>query len=137
MRHQLATRFVVVLTVVLALAVVLWAALARTATAPAAAPSAADRTSSVLELDGDVDRGRDIFLDTPGRACASCHSFERLDVDADGGPPIEALEVSPRDTVASLLEGTVPTHDDERYEHLLSNQQIADLVALLEDAGNG
>jgi mono/diheme cytochrome c family protein len=132
MRHQLATRFVVVLTVVLALAVVLWAALARTA----AAPTAEDRTASVLELDGDVERGRDIFLDTPGRACASCHSFERLDVETDGGPPIEALEVTPRETVASLLAGTVPVHDDEGYEHLLSNQQLADLAALLEDAGN-
>jgi hypothetical protein len=90
MRHQLATRFVVVLTVVLALAVVLWAALARTADAPAAE----DRTASVLELDGDVDRG-------------------------------------PR------LEGTVPVHDDEGYEHLLPNQPIADLVALPEDASNG
>jgi mono/diheme cytochrome c family protein len=132
MRHQLAIRFVVVLTVVLALAVVLWAALARTA----AAPTAEDRTASVLELDGDVERGRDIFLDTPGRACASCHSFERLDVATDGGPPIEALEVTPRETVASLLAGTVPVHDDEGYEHLLSNQQLADLAALLEDAGN-
>lgn len=133
MRHQLTNRFVIVLTAVLLVAVVAWAGLAQTATTP----DSQDRTETALSLTGDVDRGRDLFVDTPGRACASCHSFGRLDVDADGGPPIEALELTPRDTIASLVEGTVPVHDEHDYEHLLSNQQLADLAALLQESDDG
>ncbi len=132
MRHQLTTRFVVVMTAVLVVSAVAWAGLARTV----ATVDGEHRTEAVLGLTGEVDRGRELFLDTPGRACASCHSFEALGVVADGGPPIEALDPTERETIASLLEGTVPAHDDYDYGHVLSNQEIADLAALLRDVGD-
>lgn len=132
MRHQLTTRFVVVMTALFVVALVAWAGLARTVSTV----DGDDRTETVLGLTGDVDRGRELFLDTPGRACASCHSFDALGVDADGGPPIGTLDSTQRETIASLLEGTVPAHDDHDYGHVLSDQQIADLTALLHDTGD-
>lgn len=130
MRHYLTTRFVVVLAVLLVAAALLWAALARTVVDPAREA----RTETILELTGDVDRGRELYIDTPGRACASCHSFDALDVSVDGGPPIEALRPTEWETVASLVEGTVSAHEEYEYEHRLSNQQVADLAALLSEA---
>jgi mono/diheme cytochrome c family protein len=130
MRHQLTTRFVIVLSAVLVVAAVAWAGLARTV----GSADDADRTETVLGLTGDVDRGRELFLDTPGRACASCHSFAALGVDADGGPPIESLDPTRQETIASLLAGTVPAHDEYEYGQVLSHQQVADLTALLHEA---
>jgi mono/diheme cytochrome c family protein len=130
MRHQLTTRFAIVLSAVLVVAAVAWAGLARTV----GTVDGEDRTETVLGLAGDVDRGRELFLDTPGRACASCHSFDALGVEADGGPPIESLDPTRQETIASLLAGTVPAHDEYDYEHVLSDQQIADLLAVLHGA---
>lgn len=130
MRHQLTTRFAIVLSAVLVVAAVAWAGLAGTV----GTIDDEDRTEAVLGLAGDVDRGRELFLDTPGRACASCHSFDALGVEADGGPPIGSLDSTRQETIASLIAGTVPAHDDYDYGHVLSNQQVADLAALLDEA---
>jgi mono/diheme cytochrome c family protein len=130
MRHALTTRFVIVVTALLVLVVIAWAGLARIA----AEDLGEDRVDEILAVDPSIDDGRELFVDTPGRACASCHSLAAAAIDADGGPPIDALEPTARTTIESLVSGTVPVHDEEGYGTILSHQQIADLAAYLEDA---
>lgn len=127
MRHHLSLRFVVIVTVLLAAAVLVWVVLAQTVVDPVGEA----RSDAVLELTGDAQRGEQLYTDAPRRPCASCHSFEVLGVSAEGGPPIEALQPTEREVVVSLLEGNVPAHEDYDYEDQLSNQQVADLAALI------
>lgn len=130
MRHALTTRFVIVVTALLLLVVIAWAGLARIA----AEDVGEVRVDEILAVDPSIDDGRDLFVDTPGQACASCHSLAAASIDADDGPPIDELEPAARTTIESLVSGTVPVHDEQGYGTILSNQQIADLAAYLEDA---
>jgi cytochrome c6 len=129
-RHEMTTRFALVVTAVLLLAALAWVGLAGTLND--AEPTA--RSDRILALEPRTEEGRDLFTDTPGRACASCHSLAAAGVETDDGPSLDDLEATAATTVASLVEGTVPVHDDEDYGNLLSNQQIADLAAYLEEA---
>lgn len=52
-----------------------------------------DRTDEILGLDPDVDNGRDLYVDTPNRACAGCHAVPAFGIESDNGePPGSALQ---------------------------------------------
>lgn len=131
MRHALTTRFVIVAAVVMLAASVLFATLANVVDEDAAP----DRTDEILGLDADIERGRDIYTDVAQPACASCHVLVEAGItEADGGPSLDDLEPSAEVTIRSIVGGTVPAHDEQGYQHTLSNQQIADLADYLEEA---
>ncbi len=48
-------------------------------------------------------------------------------------PSLDALRPSARLTIDSLVAGTVRAHDAQGYEHHLTNQQMADLAAYIEE----
>jgi mono/diheme cytochrome c family protein len=132
MRHALTTRYVVIATIVLVVASGLFALFANIG-----GPGTEDRTEVILGLEPRVEEGRDIYTDVTRPACASCHSLADAGVDTSGGPSLDDLAPDAEATIRSIVGGTVPAHDDEDYEHSLSNQQIADLAAYVEQVAGG
>ena len=96
-----------------------------------------DRTTAILGLEGDIDTGRELYVDTPNRACASCHAVPAQGIQSDnGGPPLTAVDTDARTTIASIVEGTVGAHDAQDYTNVLTDQQIADIAAWVEAVGD-
>ena len=126
MRHALTARFVIIALVVAVVAGGLFAVFANLGDDP-------ERTEEILALEGDFDTGRDLYVDTPGLACASCHAVPAEGIESDnGGPPLHAVDTDARTTIASLVEGTVGAHDAQEYEQLLSDQEIAHIATWVE-----
>ena len=97
-----------------------------------------DRTDEILGLEADVENGRALYLDNEARACVACHAVPAEGLEADnGGPPLTAVDTDARTTIASIVEGTVGAHDSQGYADVLTDQQIADIAAWVEDVGEG
>ena len=96
-----------------------------------------DRTDEVLGLEGDVEQGRALYMDNAAQSCAACHAVPALGIESDnGGPPLTAIDTDARTTIASIVEGTVGVHDAQNYTDVLTDQQIADIAAWVEDVGD-
>ena len=97
-----------------------------------------DRTDEILGLEGDVEQGRELYMENPARSCAACHAVPALGIESEnGGPPLDAVDTDARTTIASIVEGTVGAHDSQGYADVLTDQQIADIAAWVEDVGEG
>jgi len=126
MRHTLTTRFVVVAASVAVLAAVLFAVLANL---PA---DVAARTDVVLALEPDVANGPALYSEFTQPTCATCHTLANAGAQSDRASSLDALRPPARVTIESLVGGTIRAHDAQRYEHNLTNQQIADLASYIE-----
>jgi cytochrome c6 len=126
MRHALTTRFVVIAAVVALLAGALFAVLANV---PGGGP---DRTEVILGLEADIANGPALYNEITQPACAACHTLADAGAESDRASSLDALRPSARATIDSLLRGTVRAHDAQGYEHVLSNQEMADLAAYIE-----
>ena len=89
---------------------------------------------------GDPEAGSNIFTNVADPACSTCHAFGPADSDATVGPNLD--EVLQGQSPESILESIVnpsaeitPGFDDlmpKDYAEQLSTQQLADLVAFLQ-----
>ncbi len=131
MRHTLTARFVLVAGVIALLAAAVFAVIANQE------DGGVSRTEVVLGLDPEVANGRDVYNTIAQPSCASCHTLQDAGAESDRASSLDVLVPSARDTIDSLLAGTVRAHDAQGYEHHLTNQQMADLAAYIEAvAGN-
>ena len=126
MRHTLTARFVFVVAGVAVLAAVLFAIVANL---PSDAPA---RTDVILALEPDVANGPALYGELTRPTCASCHTLQDAAAEADRASSLDVLRPSARETIESLVEGTIRTHDAQGYAHNLTNQQMADLAAYIE-----
>lgn len=130
MRHGLIDRLVVVLSVVLVAAGALFALGANV--------SGEGRVEAILELEPDIERGREVYNEIAQPACAACHSFRDAGASSVIASDLDELQPSARVSAQSLIGGGISGHDREDYEHELSNQDIADVVRYIERfAGEG
>lgn len=127
MRHALTARFVLVVAAVTVLAAALFAVVAN---APTETP---DRADVILSLDADVGNGPALYNDLSRPTCASCHTLRDAGAQSDRASSLDTLRPSARVTIQSLVAGTVRAHDAQGYEHALTNQQLADLAAYIEE----
>ena len=130
MRHALTARFVIIVLAVTLLMAALFAVIANL-------DPAMERTDELLGLEGDVEQGRELYMDNAARSCAACHAVPALGIESEnGGPPLDAVDTDARTTIASIVEGTVGAHDAQDYADVLTDQQIADIAAWVEDVGD-
>jgi cytochrome c6 len=126
MRHTLTTRFVLVAVAVAVLAAVLFAVLANLTSDP---PSRAD---AILALQPDVANGPWLYSEYTQPTCASCHTLADAGAESERASSLDTLRPSARMTVESLVGGTIRAHDAQNYVDNLTNQQMADLAAYIE-----
>ncbi|MFU8840090.1 MAG: c-type cytochrome [Nitriliruptoraceae bacterium] len=124
MRHHLIDRLVVIISASLVAASLVFAL--------AANSTGSNRVDEVLGLDPDLDRGRELYI-TFEPSCASCHSFRDAGASSIIASDLDELQPSARVSAQSLLGGGIAGHDRENYEHILSNQDIADVVRYIEE----
>lgn len=123
MRQNLIDRLVVIMSALLVGSSLVFAL--------AANASGGGRVDAVLGLDADLDNGRELYIEFEP-SCASCHSLRDADATSVIASDLDELQPSARVSVQSLLGGGIAGHDRENYEHILSNQQIADIVRYIE-----
>lgn len=126
MRHTLTARFVLVAVGVAVLAAALFAVLANLPT------DVTSRTDVILALDPDVAKGRALWNEFTQPTCATCHTLKDAGAGSDRASSLDALRPSARETIESLVGRTIRAHDAQRYEHNLTNQQMANLAAYIE-----
>jgi len=125
-RHGLIDRLVVVLSVALVAASAVFALASN-------ASGGGGRVEAVLELEPDIDRGRELYDGLQPAACASCHSLRDAGAVSQIASDLDELQPTARESAQSLLGGEISGHDREGYEDLLSNQDIADVVRYIEE----
>jgi|GEM_PF-2611930 len=125
MRHRLMRRLAAWVGVLLLGGGVLFAALAQ--------GGGESRLETVLELEGDVDRGRMVTDELANPNCTECHSLADVDRESRIASDFDELQPSARMTVASILSGTIEGHDRYDYRHELSNQDLIDMARYLEE----
>lgn len=128
MRHLYTQRLAYAVTVVCLTAAVVFAAVASRSE-----PGTGDRIEQVLALDADPDRGESVYTDVADPSCASCHTLAAVDADSDQASNLDQLQPDERRVVVSLVTDGIGAHAAQSYRSMLSDQQIADVAALVAE----
>ncbi len=126
MRHLYTQRLAYAVTAVCLTAAVVFGAIASRTD-----PGTGDRISQVLELEADPGAGAEVYTDLAEPSCASCHSLAAVDADSDRATDLDELQPDERRVVVSLVTDGVEPHAAQGYRSLLSDQQVADVAALV------
>jgi mono/diheme cytochrome c family protein len=96
--------------------------------------------------EGDAAAGKTVFTNEASPACGTCHTFGAAGTDAQTGPNLdETLAEDDRQSIfesivnpnAEITEGFQEGVMPDTYDEELSEKQLADLVAFLEQNKGG
>jgi cytochrome c6 len=96
--------------------------------------------------EGDPNAGKAVFTNEASPACGTCHTFKAAGTDSKTGPNLdETLAEDDRQSIfqsivnpdAEITEGFQEGVMPDDYEQKLSEKQLADLVAFLNENKGG
>jgi cytochrome c6 len=96
-------------------------------------PAVGDRIEQVLDLEADVDAGREVYTTVADPSCGSCHSLAAADSDADRASDLDAMQPDARRVVVSLVTDGIGAHAAQNYRSMLSDRQVADVAAFVAE----
>lgn len=117
-----------------------------TTTAPTETTTAPSTGSTTQAAEGDPAAGKEVFATSAQPPCASCHTLQEAGASATVGPNLDEvlkgkdaafIHESIIDPDAEIATGYAAGIMPKTYPQQLDEQQLADLVAFLEQAVNG
>ncbi len=127
MRHAMTTRLVIGVAVFALSAAAVFGVLTNLPR------DAISRTDLILGLDPNPANGLDLFNGATQPSCAECHALRDAGAESELASSLDVQQPPARVVVDALVAGTVAEHDAEGFEHNLTNQQISDLAAYIEE----
>ncbi|MGY6499458.1 MAG: c-type cytochrome [Acidimicrobiales bacterium] len=131
MRHTYTNRLAATMTVLLLGACVVFAF------AAVDSPGRSDRVASILEIEPDLADGRQLYIEGTTPPCAQCHALADAGADADRASDLDRLGSTRREVVVSIVGGQIGAHEAQGYRIEMTDRQIADLAAYIEDVAGG
>jgi cytochrome c6 len=128
MRHVFTTRAVIAMAVILVVAAAAFALLAREDATDE------DPLERILALEIDLESGRAVYTEIAQPTCASCHSLADAGAVSDRASDLDVMAPTAEQTILSIIAGTIGAHEAQDYRTELSDQQIADVAAYVEEA---
>lgn len=123
MRHTYTNRLAISMTVLLLGASALFASLAL------GSSDGSDRVADILEIEPDLDAGRQLYVEGTSPPCAQCHSLADAGAESDRASDLDRRGSTAREVVVSIVGGHIGAHEAQGYRIEMSDRQIADLAA--------